>query len=77
MKKDKELPELKRGKTSFIVTHRLGSVRIADKIIMMKDGKIAEIGTHDELMAKGGEYKKMFDSQRQWYEDTEKDKTTA
>ncbi|MBR3415923.1 MAG: ABC transporter ATP-binding protein [Clostridia bacterium] len=61
--------ELSRDKTSFIVTHRLGSVRLADRIIMMKDGKIAETGTHDELMAKDGEYKKMFDSQRQWYED--------
>ena len=61
--------ELSRDKTSFIVTHRLGSVRLADRIIMMKDGKIAETGTHDELMAKNGEYKKMFDSQSQWYED--------
>ena len=69
--------ELSRDKTSFIVTHRLGSVRIADKIIMMKDGRIAEIGTHDELMAKNGEYKKMFDSQRQWYEDAGKGDITA
>ena len=44
---------------------------------MMKDGRIAEIGTHDELMAKDGEYKKMFDSQRQWYEDAAKGDVTA
>lgn len=61
--------KLSRDKTSFIVTHRLGSVRIADRIVMMKDGRIVEIGTHDELMKRGGEYKTMFESQRQWYED--------
>ncbi len=61
--------KLSRDKTSFIVTHRLGSVRIADRIVMMKDGRIVEIGTHDELMKQGGEYKTMFESQRQWYED--------
>lgn len=60
--------ELSKDRTSFIVTHRLASVKIADRIIMMKDGKAVEIGTHEELMAQNGEYKKMYDSQRQWYE---------
>ena len=59
--------ELSKGKTAFIVTHRLASVKIADRIIMMKDGKALEIGTHRELMELDGEYKKMYDSQSQWY----------
>ncbi len=61
--------ELSRDRTSFIVTHRLASVKVADRIVMMKDGRAVEIGTHEELMSLGGEYRKMFDSQRQWYED--------
>ena len=66
--------ELSKDKTSFIVTHRLASVKIADRIIMMKNGKAVEIGTHDELMALDGEYKKMYDSQRQWYESNDDEK---
>ena len=60
--------ELSKDKTSFIVTHRLASVKIADKIVMMKNGKAVEVGTHEDLMALNGEYRKMYDSQRQWYE---------
>ncbi len=61
--------ELSQGRTAFIVTHRLASVKVADKIIMMKDGRAIETGTHKELMRLNGEYRKMYDSQRQWYED--------
>lgn len=60
--------ELSREKTAFIVTHRLASVKIADRIIMMKDGRAVEVGTHKELMALDGEYRRMYDSQRQWYQ---------
>lgn len=63
--------ELSKDKTSFIVTHRLASVKIADRIIMMKDGKAIEIGTHEELMKLNGEYRKMYDSQKQWYENND------
>lgn len=56
-----------RDKTAVIVTHRLGSVKIADRIVVLKDGCLAEEGTHEELMALGGEYKRMFDAQSQWY----------
>ena len=51
------------GRTTFIVAHRLSTIRNADLIIFMKDGKIMEQGTHEELLAKGGLYRDLFDSQ--------------
>lgn len=69
--------ELSRGKTSFIVTHRLASVKIADRIVMMKNGRIIETGTHEELMQLNGEYKKMYDSQKQWYENEAESETVT
>ncbi|MCX8131602.1 MAG: ABC transporter ATP-binding protein/permease [Clostridia bacterium] len=59
--------KISREKTAIIVTHRLGSVKLADRIIVMDKGKLAEIGTHKELMASNGLYAKMFSSQEQWY----------
>jgi len=58
---------ISKGKTSIIVTHRLGSAKIADRIVVMDEGRIAEIGTHQELMNKGGKYAKMYEVQAQWY----------
>ena len=46
-----------RDKTAILVTHRLGSAKIADRIIVMKDGKIIQDGTHDQLIQINGEYK--------------------
>lgn len=63
----KKFAEISRGKTSIIVTHRLGSAKIADRIIVMDKGKIVEIGTHDELMKAKGKYAEMFNAQAQWY----------
>ena len=54
-------------KTSLIVTHRLGSIRNADRILVMKEGRIVEDGSHEELMQSGGLYYEMFCSQAQWY----------
>ncbi|MEG0650315.1 MAG: ABC transporter ATP-binding protein, partial [Oscillospiraceae bacterium] len=45
-----------KGRTSFIVAHRLSTIRSADKILVMQNGKIAESGTHSELMAMKGYY---------------------
>lgn len=59
--------EISRGRTSIIVTHRLGSAKIADRIIVMDCGRIVEIGTHDELLYAGGKYAKMFNAQAGWY----------
>ncbi|WP_195574148.1 ABC transporter ATP-binding protein [Paenibacillus sp. 1001270B_150601_E10] len=59
--------EIADKKTAIIVTHRLGSAKIADHIIVMHRGEILEQGTHDELMSKGGKYQEMFHSQAKWY----------
>ncbi|WP_400227938.1 ABC transporter ATP-binding protein [Methanomethylophilus alvi] len=54
---------LMEGRTSFIIAHRLSTVRNADLILVMKDGSIFEKGTHEELMGIGGFYKELYDSQ--------------
>ena len=54
---------LMEGRTSFIVAHRLSTIRNADEILVMKDGSIIEQGSHDELMAKGGFYQNLYNSQ--------------
>lgn len=55
--------ELMRGRTSFIVAHRLSTVREADLIIVMNEGKVIETGKHCELLKKGGFYTKLYESQ--------------
>ena len=54
---------LMKGRTSFIVAHRLSTIRNADEILVMKDGAIIEQGYHEELMAKGGFYQNLYNSQ--------------
>lgn len=63
-----EFARIAKDKTAVIVTHRLGSVRLADRIFVLRQGEIVQIGTHDELVNVEGEYKRLFDSQKQWYE---------
>ena len=55
--------ELMKGRTSFIVAHRLSTIKNADQILVMKDGNIIERGTHDELLDRGGFYAKLYESQ--------------
>ena len=52
-----------KGRTSFIVAHRLSTIREADIILVMKDGNIIEQGSHDELIAAGGFYRELYTSQ--------------
>lgn len=54
---------LMKGRTSFIVAHRLSTIRDADVILVMRDGHIVESGNHDRLLAAGGEYAKLYHSQ--------------
>lgn len=59
--------ELSRDKSAIIVTHRIGSVRLADRILVMQDGQAVQLGTHEELMREEGEYRRLWESQEQWY----------
>ncbi|ODS32936.1 MAG: ABC transporter MsbA [Candidatus Scalindua rubra] len=54
------LDNLMRGKTIFVIAHRLSTIRHADRIVVLKNGCIVETGTHDELIEKEGEYKKLY-----------------
>jgi len=52
-----------KDRTVFIIAHRLSTVRSADRIFVVDRGRIAEIGTHDELLEKNGIYRKLYDLQ--------------
>ena len=54
---------LMKNKTSFVVAHRLSTIKDADKILVMKDGKVIEIGKHNELLAQKGFYYNLYKSQ--------------
>ena len=58
------LKELRRGKTTLIIAHRISTIQHADHILVLEDGKPAEYGTHAELLAKGGLYRSLFDKQQ-------------
>ena len=59
----KAFAKMMKGKTSFVVAHRLSTIKESDVILVMKDGNIIEQGTHEELLAKGGFYNKLYNSQ--------------
>lgn len=63
-----DFEKLMEGKTTIFVSHRLGSTKLADEILVIDEGKIIERGTHKELMAKKGQYANMFEAQRAWYQ---------
>ena len=60
--------EIAAGRTAILVTHRLGSARLADRILVMRDGRIVEDGTHRQLLERRGLYHEMFTAQADWYE---------
>ena len=55
--------QMMEGRTSFVIAHRLSTIRNADKILVLDQGNILEIGSHDELLAKGGYYKDLYQAQ--------------
>jgi subfamily B ATP-binding cassette protein MsbA len=57
------LEKLMKGRTAFIIAHRLSTVRFADRIFVLAKGEIVETGTHQDLMDKGGKYKRLYDMQ--------------
>jgi ABC-type multidrug transport system fused ATPase/permease subunit len=57
--------------TTILISHRFSTVRLADRICVLEQGKVVELGTHDELMAKGGRYRTMFDLQAQRFGEPE------
>ncbi len=63
MRIQKAFEVLMQGRTSFIVAHRLSTIREADVILVMKDGNVIEKGNHEELLAKGGFYSELYNSQ--------------
>ncbi len=62
-----EFNGMAKGKTSLFISHRLASTSFCDRIILLEKGNIAEEGTHQELMAANGTYKRLFDIQSCWY----------
>ena len=61
--------QLSRDKTAVIVTHRIGSARLADHILVMREGQAVQFGTHEELLREDGEYRRLWNAQEQWYRD--------
>lgn len=64
----RDFEKLMEGKTTIFVSHRLGSTKLADEILVIDEGKIIERGTHEELIEKKGQYAEMFEAQREWYQ---------
>ena len=63
-----DFEKLMKGKTTVFVSHRLGSTKLADEILVIDGGRIVERGTHEALMEKNGQYAEMYEAQREWYQ---------
>ena len=63
LKIQQAMDELMRNRTSFVIAHRLSTIKAADLILVMKAGDIIESGTHEELLARGGFYSELYNSQ--------------
>jgi ATP-binding cassette subfamily B protein len=63
-----ELKDNLKGRIGFVISHRFSTVRIADRIAVIADGRIAELGTHEELLAARGRYAQLFEIQAAGYQ---------
>jgi ATP-binding cassette subfamily B protein len=63
-----QFKEMIKGKSAIIVTHRLGSTKLADRIIVMDKGRINDMGEHEQLLSKSGKYAEMWNAQAEWYQ---------
>jgi ATP-binding cassette subfamily B protein len=72
----KAVREMVHGRTAILISHRIGFARLADRIVVLKNGRIVEDGTHEALMRRKGEYAALFTSQAKWYADSEADGDT-
>lgn len=61
----------KSGLIGILISHRLGSTRFCDRILVLKDGRIVQDGTFDELIEQEGLYRTMYQAQSQWYQEAE------
>ena len=64
-----QFKRMAKGKCAVIITHRLGSAKLADRIVVMEKGRVVGEGTHDELIAVPGKYADMWDAQAEWYQE--------
>lgn len=60
--------KISAGKSTIFITHRLGAARLADEIIVVDGGKVAEKGSHEKLLSRNGIYASMYEAQRSWYQ---------
>ncbi len=67
--------ELTRGRTTLLISHRFSTVRMADRILFLAEGAIKEEGSHDELLARGGEYARLYELQAAQYQSASQDRS--
>ena len=63
------LRSLRRGRTTFVIAHRLSTIQSADQILVLEHGEIVESGTHEELLARTGRYRQLYDKQYRFEKD--------
>ena len=72
-----EFGEISRNRTTIFISHRLGSIRLADHIFLLKDGCVREQGSHEELMGLHGIYANMYETQQSWYTEDKAEETES